>query len=224
MAGIGDAVEQYISADSLEAKTEQWIRDIEAYSWRSVENLEAAGSALLVVDMTRPFVDPGRPLASPNAPVIVPRIQQLLQATIILFHKLDSILPYPEVPDHSYRNSHRLRSKGVVVHVPPPVGPAPVEYPSVPPEVHSLSDRILEPLFLYLIRSYVADRWFSVITNISAGFQCSGQILLGDCLGSFCGCTNNYLDVLFGKQVLGAHSHTAGDNYVCAALGQPPRQ
>lgn len=80
MAGIGDVAEQYIGADTLEAKTEQWIRDIEAYSWRRVEALEAARSALLVVDMTRPFVDPGRPLASPNASIIVPRIQQLLKA------------------------------------------------------------------------------------------------------------------------------------------------
>lgn len=80
MAGIGDVVEQYILADTLEAKTEQWMRDLGAYGWRRVETLEAARSALLVVDMTRPFVDPGRPLASPNAPIIVPRIQQLLKA------------------------------------------------------------------------------------------------------------------------------------------------
>jgi len=80
MAGIGDVAEQYIRADTLEAKTEQWIRDLEGYSWRRVEILETARSALLVVDMTRPFVDPGRPLASPNAAVIVPRIQQLLKA------------------------------------------------------------------------------------------------------------------------------------------------
>ena len=80
MAGIGDVVERYISAETLQAKTEQWMRDLKFYSWRQVEALDAARSALLVVDMTRPFVDAGRPLASPNAAVIVPRIRQLLEA------------------------------------------------------------------------------------------------------------------------------------------------
>jgi nicotinamidase-related amidase len=79
MAGIGDIARQYISADTLEAKTEQWIEELSAYSWRQVEVLEPAGSALLVVDMTRPFVDAGRPLASRNAAVILPRIRELLQ-------------------------------------------------------------------------------------------------------------------------------------------------
>jgi ureidoacrylate peracid hydrolase len=80
MAGIGDVVEQYIRSDTLEVKTEKWLKDLEAYGWRPIEAMEASRSALLVVDMTRPFVDPGRPLASPNAPVIVPRIRQLLKA------------------------------------------------------------------------------------------------------------------------------------------------
>jgi len=66
---IGDVVEQYVSADTLEAETEQWIRAIAAYRWRQIEPLEPAQSALLVVDMTRPFVGPGRPLTSPNASV-----------------------------------------------------------------------------------------------------------------------------------------------------------
>ena len=80
MAGIGDVVEQYVRSDTLEVKTEKWLKDLEAYGWRPVEAPETAQSALLVVDMTRPFVDPGRPLASPNASVIVPRIRQLLKA------------------------------------------------------------------------------------------------------------------------------------------------
>jgi len=79
MAGTGDVVEQYITTETLESKTKQWIQGIGAYRWRRVESLEPAQSALLVVDMTRAFVDPGRPLASPNAAVIVAKIQQLLE-------------------------------------------------------------------------------------------------------------------------------------------------
>jgi nicotinamidase-related amidase len=79
MAGIGDVVEQYVTEETLVSKTEKWMRAITAYSWRPVEALESARSALLVVDMTRPFVDPGRPLASPNAAVILPKIRQLLR-------------------------------------------------------------------------------------------------------------------------------------------------
>jgi ureidoacrylate peracid hydrolase len=80
MAGIGDIVEQYVTAATLESKMEQWIQAIEAYRWRQVESLEPAKSALLVVDMTRPFVDPGGPLASPNAAVVLPKVRQLLGA------------------------------------------------------------------------------------------------------------------------------------------------
>jgi len=39
-AGIGEVVEQYVTAETLESKTEQWIR--------AVENLETAHSALRV--------------------------------------------------------------------------------------------------------------------------------------------------------------------------------
>jgi len=56
--GIGEVVEQYVTAETLESKTEQWMQQISAYRRRQ--------SALLVVDTTRPFVDPGRPLASPK--------------------------------------------------------------------------------------------------------------------------------------------------------------
>jgi len=80
MAGIGEVVEHYITTETLESKTGQWMQEIAAYRWRRSEILEPAQSALLVVDMTRAFVDPGRPLASPNAAVIVTRIQQLLEA------------------------------------------------------------------------------------------------------------------------------------------------
>jgi nicotinamidase-related amidase len=80
MAGIGDVVEQYITTDTLGPKTGQWIQEVAPYSWRQVEALEPVQSALLVVDMTRPFVDPGRPLASPNAAVILPKVRKLLEA------------------------------------------------------------------------------------------------------------------------------------------------
>jgi len=78
MAGIGEVIEQYVTADTLGSKTQQWMREISAYRWRQVETLEPAQSALLVVDMTRPFVDPGQPLASANAAVILPNVRLLL--------------------------------------------------------------------------------------------------------------------------------------------------
>jgi ureidoacrylate peracid hydrolase len=77
---IGEVVEQYVTAETLESKTKQWMQQISAYRWRQVEALEPGQSALLVVDMTRAFVDPGRPLASANAAVILPKIRQLLEA------------------------------------------------------------------------------------------------------------------------------------------------
>lgn len=80
MAGIGDVVQQYITAETLEAKTGHWLAEIAPYRWRETKALDPGRSALLVVDMTRPFVDPGNPLASPNAAVIVPRVRQLVEA------------------------------------------------------------------------------------------------------------------------------------------------
>jgi ureidoacrylate peracid hydrolase len=79
MAGIGENSEQYVTSETLEDKTRQWIREIAPYRWREIERLDPSTCALLVVDMTRPFVDPGNPLASPNAAVIVPKVRQLLQ-------------------------------------------------------------------------------------------------------------------------------------------------
>ena len=80
MAGIQDIVEQYITADTLAEKTALWIEEIAAYRWREIEWVDSAETALLVVDMTRPFVDASRPLSSPNAEVILPRVRQLLEA------------------------------------------------------------------------------------------------------------------------------------------------
>lgn len=80
MAGIQEVVEQYITPDTLEEKTALWIEEIAAYRWREIEWVDSAATALLVVDMTRPFVDPGRPLASPNSVVILPRVNELLEA------------------------------------------------------------------------------------------------------------------------------------------------
>ena len=78
--GIQEVVEQYISPDTLEKKTALWIEEIAAYRWREIEWIDSAATALLVVDMTRPFVDAGGPLASPNSAVILPRVNELLEA------------------------------------------------------------------------------------------------------------------------------------------------
>jgi hypothetical protein len=47
MAGIGDVVQRYISAETLEAKTEQWMRQIAAWAGHVVtcaEVVDCTGS------------------------------------------------------------------------------------------------------------------------------------------------------------------------------------
>lgn len=73
-------MEQYITPDTLEAKTGSWIEEIAPYRFQETEWLDPAGTALLVVDMTRPFVEEGRPLSSPNARVILPVVRDLIEA------------------------------------------------------------------------------------------------------------------------------------------------
>lgn len=79
MPGPQDFTETYVNSASLDEELEGWMSDIAPYQWREVEPVAAAKIALLVVDMTRPFVDEGRPLASPNARAILPRVGGLVE-------------------------------------------------------------------------------------------------------------------------------------------------
>lgn len=80
MAGIAGIRETYVAAETLDAELEGWMAEVAPYQWRPVPPLDAGAAALLVVDMTRPFVDAGRPLASPNALAVLPRVGALVDA------------------------------------------------------------------------------------------------------------------------------------------------
>ena len=81
MAGIEDIIELYVTSDSIDENLGEWMREVRPYQWRAVEPLRKADAALLVVDMTKPFVDDERcPLHSPNARAIVGRVSELVDA------------------------------------------------------------------------------------------------------------------------------------------------
>jgi len=79
MPGPEEFCETYVTADTLESELASWLEEVSAYQWREVEAFRKDAAALLVVDMTRPFVDEGRPLASPNARAILPRVSELVE-------------------------------------------------------------------------------------------------------------------------------------------------
>jgi len=82
MAEIDDGIrERYVDADNIDGALGEWMRQVEPYQWRAVEPLRVAEAALLVVDMTKPFVeDEDRPLCSPSARFVVGRISELADA------------------------------------------------------------------------------------------------------------------------------------------------
>ncbi|MDD4891334.1 MAG: cysteine hydrolase [Phycisphaerae bacterium] len=80
MPGPRDFAETYVTAETLDRELAGWLADLAPYRWRSAPPISRDSAALLVVDVTRPFVDEGRPLASPNARAIVPRINDLVAA------------------------------------------------------------------------------------------------------------------------------------------------
>ena len=80
MSGPADFAETYVTRETLDAELDGWLRDTAPYRWREVTPIRRDAAALLVVDMTKPFVDAGRPLASPNAQAILPRVAELVDA------------------------------------------------------------------------------------------------------------------------------------------------
>ncbi len=79
MAGPQDFAETYVNVDNLDSELEKWMEEIALYQWREVERVVPGKAALLVVDMTSPFVDAGRPLSSENARVVLPRVKELVE-------------------------------------------------------------------------------------------------------------------------------------------------
>ena len=80
MPGPQELTETYVTAETLDAELAEWFKEIRPYQWREIEALQKESAALLVVDMTKPFVDEDGQLASPNARAIVPRLAELVNA------------------------------------------------------------------------------------------------------------------------------------------------
>lgn len=80
MTGPQDIAETYVTPETLDRELAAWMAEVRPYQWRETEPIRREVAALLVVDMTKPFVDPGRPLATPNARAVVPRVRDLVEA------------------------------------------------------------------------------------------------------------------------------------------------
>lgn len=78
--GLEEIAEPYVRENTLDQELDNWLNEIKPYRFRQPEEISTGEVALIVVDMTRPFVNSGRPLASPNGRVIVPRISSLIEA------------------------------------------------------------------------------------------------------------------------------------------------
>jgi nicotinamidase-related amidase len=81
VAGPDDIAELYVTSDSIDAELDAWMQEVRPYQWRQVEPLRKCDAALVVVDMTKPFVEDERhPLHSPNARAIVGRTVEVVDA------------------------------------------------------------------------------------------------------------------------------------------------
>ena len=74
--GLEDVAESYVTPKTLDRELTGWMAEIAPFQWRRRPSIRKGTSALIVVDMTKPFVDKGYPLSSPNARAIVPRLRQ----------------------------------------------------------------------------------------------------------------------------------------------------
>jgi len=79
MPGPKQFSEIYVTAETLNAECAKWMAEIAPYAWREVEAVAEDAVALVVVDMTKPFVEEG-PLATPNAKAVLPRVAALVDA------------------------------------------------------------------------------------------------------------------------------------------------
>ncbi len=71
--------ETYITPDTLDARCAEWLAAISDWNFRE-RHIDAAASALIVVDMQRAFLDPEFPLSCENSRVVVPRVKALVEA------------------------------------------------------------------------------------------------------------------------------------------------
>lgn len=72
------AMQSYVTRDSLSEKANLWLKKIEPYNQHKME-LNPEGTALLVIDMQRFFLDPASPTFTCGGPVIIPTLRKLIQ-------------------------------------------------------------------------------------------------------------------------------------------------
>jgi ureidoacrylate peracid hydrolase len=75
----GAIVEPYVTAANIETKTRTWLERIRPYNQHEMR-LNAAASALLVVDMQRFFLDPASPTFTCGGTAILPTVRRLIDA------------------------------------------------------------------------------------------------------------------------------------------------
>ena len=80
MPGPQEIKEDYVTAATIEAELTAWMAAVASFQWRPVPPVTPEAAALLIVDMNRPFVEPGCLLSTPSAPAIVPRLAQVVAA------------------------------------------------------------------------------------------------------------------------------------------------
>lgn len=71
-------MQSYVTHDSLTAKAKLWLEKIEPYNQHKME-LSREGTALLVIDMQRFFLDPASPTFTCGGPAIIPTLKTLIQ-------------------------------------------------------------------------------------------------------------------------------------------------
>jgi nicotinamidase-related amidase len=72
-------VTPYVTVESLGSKTGEWLETIRPYNQHEMQ-LNAAASALLVVDMQRFFLDPASPTFTCGGLAILPTVARLMDA------------------------------------------------------------------------------------------------------------------------------------------------
>jgi len=80
MSGPQELSETYVTADTLDAELAKWMEEISPYQWREIAPLQKEAAALVVVDMTKPFVDGDGGLSSANSRAIVGRVGEVIKA------------------------------------------------------------------------------------------------------------------------------------------------
>ena len=72
-------MDAYVTPDSLEEKTQCWLRKIESFNQHKMK-LNAQKAALLVIDMQKFFLDPASPTFTCGGLAILPTVRTLIQS------------------------------------------------------------------------------------------------------------------------------------------------